>query len=81
MTSLPAQKFNLQNRGLLKPGMKADIVIFDPEQIRDMSTYAQPHAFSQGMEYVLVNGKITVKNAKHTTVRNGEILYGPGKKK
>ena len=81
MTSLPAQKFGLGDRGLLKPGMKADLVVFDPEKIKDLSTFEKPHAYTQGMEYVLINGKLTVDNAKHTGERNGEILYGPAYKK
>jgi N-acyl-D-amino-acid deacylase len=81
MTSLPAQKFNFTDRGLLKPGMKADVLVFDAETIRDVSTFEKPHAYSQGMEYVLVNGKITVAAGKHTGLRNGKILYGPAYKK
>jgi len=81
MTSLPAQKFNFTDRGLLKPGMKADILVFDAETIQDLSTFEKPHAYSQGMEYVLVNGKLTVAAGKHTGLRNGKILYGPAYKK
>ena len=81
MTSLPAQKFKLTNRGLLRPGMKADIVVFDPEKVKDLSTFQKPHAYTVGMEYVLVNGKLTIDGAKHNGVRNGEILYGPAYKK
>jgi N-acyl-D-amino-acid deacylase len=78
MTSLPAQKFNLRDRGLLKEGMAADIVIFDPMIVGDKSTFTQPHAYSQGFDYVLVNGKITVDKGKHTGVRNGIFVKGPG---
>ena len=78
MTSLPAQKYGLKDRGLLRAGMKADIVIFDPETVTDEATYQRPHAFSRGFQYVLVNGKLTVDNFKHNQTLNGEILYGPG---
>ncbi|MCF3110392.1 D-aminoacylase [Niabella sp. CC-SYL272] len=71
MTSLPAQKFNLSDRGLLKEGMAADIVIFDPEKVQDLATFEKPHAYSTGFQYVLVNGKITVKEGKHTGARAG----------
>ncbi len=78
MTSLPAQKFGFTDRGLLRKGMSADIVIFDPDTVNDESTYQKPHAYSTGFEYVIVNGAITVENFRHTQARNGEILYGPG---
>jgi N-acyl-D-amino-acid deacylase len=78
MTSLPAQKFGFKNRGLLREGMAADLVVFDPQTVTDQSTYQKPHAYSIGFEYVIVNGKITVNNNKHTQTRNGIILYGPG---
>ncbi|MBD3749222.1 MAG: D-aminoacylase [Sphingobacteriales bacterium] len=74
MTSLPAQKFQLKDRGLIKEGMKADIVIFNPDSVIDRATYEQPHAFSIGFEYVFVNGGLTVENGKHTDMRNGSAL-------
>ncbi len=77
MTSLPAQKFGFKNRGLLREGMAADIIIFDPETVTDQSTYEKPHAYSSGIEYVIVNGKVTLNKAQHTGIRNGKILYGP----
>ncbi|HEX5025645.1 MAG TPA: D-aminoacylase [Agriterribacter sp.] len=79
MTSLPAQKFQLQQRGLIKPGMAADIVIFDEQTVQDMATFEKPHAYSKGFTYVIVNGKITVDQGKHNGTRNGAALYGPGK--
>jgi N-acyl-D-amino-acid deacylase len=78
MTSLPAQKFQLQNRGLLKEGYAADIVIFNEAEVQDISTYEKPHAYSKGFYYILVNGEITVENEKHTGARAGKTLYGPG---
>jgi len=78
MTSLPAQKFQLHDRGLLKEGMAADIVIFDEKEVQDVSTYENPHAYSKGFHYVIVNGVLTVENGKHLGVRAGQALYGPG---
>lgn len=74
MTSLPAQKFNLRDRGLLLPGMAADIVVFDEASVGDAAEFANPHAYSVGFKYVLVNGAVTVKEGKHTGVRSGGIL-------
>lgn len=78
MTSLPAQKFKLTGRGLLQPGMYADVVVFDADSVSDRSTFTHPHAYSTGFKYVLVNGKLTVDNFKHNGTRNGAILHGPG---
>ena len=78
MTSLPAQKFQIEGRGILQPGMFADIVIFDANTVKDESTFEHPHAYSTGFKYVLVNGKVTVDNFKHIGTRNGAILHGPG---
>lgn len=79
MTSLPAQKFQLQQRGLIKEGMFADIVIFDAATVQDAATFEKPHAYSKGFKYVIVNGALTVANGMHTGARNGKALYGPGK--
>jgi N-acyl-D-amino-acid deacylase len=78
MTSLPAQKFQLHDRGLLQNGFAADIVIFDENKVQDVSTYDHPHAYSQGFKYVIVNGALTVENEKHLGVRAGHALFGPG---
>lgn len=78
MTSLPAQKFNLKDRGLIKEGMAADIVVFDEKEVKDLSTYEKPHQYSKGFEYVIVNGKIIVEDGKHTGHRSGRNITGPG---
>jgi N-acyl-D-amino-acid deacylase len=78
MTSLPAQKFQLKDRGLLKEGMAADLVIFDEKEVQDMATFEDPHQYSNGFKYVIVNGKMVVENGIHTGVRNGTTLTGPG---
>jgi len=78
MSSLPAQKFQLKDRGLLKEGMAADIVIFDENAVSDQSTFDRPHQYSTGFQYVIVNGKLVVDQAQHTGVRSGKALFGPG---
>lgn len=74
MTSLPAQKFQLKDRGLLREGYAADIVIFDEKEVKDISTYEKPHAYSKGFHFVIVNGVLTVENEKHTGARAGITL-------
>lgn len=74
MTSLPAQKFNLRDRGLLREGMAADIVVFDESTVGDAATFVNPHAYSTGFRFVLVNGEVVVDAAKHTGIRSGQVL-------
>jgi N-acyl-D-amino-acid deacylase len=81
MTSLAAQKLQLNHRGLLKEGMAADIVIFDDKTVSDHATFEQPHQYSTGFQYVLVNGQVVVDNSKHIGTRSGVALYGPAFKK
>ncbi len=76
MTSLPAEQFNLQKRGLLKEGYFADIAIFDPGAIKENTTYAQPHQLSGGLRHLIVNGRITIENGRHTDLREGRFLAG-----
>jgi N-acyl-D-amino-acid deacylase len=79
MTSLPAQKFGLSGRGLIKEGFAADIVIFDPNTVQDLSTFEKPHAYSKGFVFVIVNGEVVVENEMHLGTRSGRALYGRGK--
>jgi N-acyl-D-amino-acid deacylase len=74
MTSLPAQKFGLKERGLIREGFAADIVIFDPEKVNDRSTFDMPHQFADGIPFVLVNGIPVVENGQHTGQRSGISL-------
>ena len=76
MTSLPAQKFQLKDRGLLREGFAADIVIFDEKEVKDLSTFEKPHAYSKGFHYVIVNGVLTVDQQNHTGARAGKAIYG-----
>jgi len=74
MTSMPASRMGLQDRGLLLEGMKADITVFDPENVKDLSTFENPHVYPEGISTVIVNGAITVDNGEHTGALNGKIL-------
>lgn len=74
MTSLPAARFNLHDRGLLRAGMAADIVIFDADKIADKATFATPHAYAEGIDYVIVNGELVIENGKHNQNKPGEPL-------
>jgi N-acyl-D-amino-acid deacylase len=74
MTSFPAQRLGLTDRGLLKPGMWADIVIFDAEHVIDRATYLEPHQFPQGIIHVLVNGLAAVKDERQTDALPGKVL-------
>jgi N-acyl-D-amino-acid deacylase len=74
MTSLPAQKFGLKDRGLIKEGMAADILVFDENAVQDQSRFDKPHAYTKGMEYVIVNGKLVVENGVHLGTRSGKAL-------
>jgi N-acyl-D-amino-acid deacylase len=74
MTSLPAQKFQLKDRGLIREGMTADIVIFNENEVKDISTFEKPHAYSKGFYFVLVNGVLTVNQQQHTGARAGKAL-------
>jgi len=78
MTSLPAQKFQLRDRGLIRESMAADIVVFDENLVGDLSTFDKPHVFSAGFRYVLVNGELVIENGNHTGTRSGAVLRGPG---
>jgi N-acyl-D-amino-acid deacylase len=78
MSSLAAQKFGLNNRGLLLPNYAADIVIFSEAEVNDKATFQKPHAYSTGFKYVLVNGELVVENEKHLGTRSGQSLYGQG---
>lgn len=74
MTSLPAATFSLQNRGILRKGYAADIVVFDHNTVSDQSAFDRPHAIAQGIEHVIINGTITLENGQITGKRNGTFL-------
>jgi N-acyl-D-amino-acid deacylase len=78
MTSLPAQTFGFRDRGLIREGFAADVVIFDEKTIVDRATYDQPHQFPVGISYVFVNGGLVLANNQMTDARPGVALRGPG---
>ena len=77
MTSLPASRVGFKDRGLLKPGFSADVVIFDPQTVGDKSTYTDPHQFPVGINYVIVNGVVEVEKGKQTSEKAGKALFKP----
>jgi dihydroorotase/N-acyl-D-amino-acid deacylase len=74
MTALPAQKLRLADRGVLKTGMWADVVVFDADRITDVATFEQPNQLSAGMDAVLVNGVPVIRNGKATNALPGKVL-------
>ena len=78
MTSQPAARVHLQDRGILRPGMAADVTVFDPVTIRDVATFEAPMHYSVGVKYVLVNGRAVIDAGKITAERPGKALRGPG---
>jgi N-acyl-D-amino-acid deacylase len=74
MTSLPAQRFGILDRGLLRPGMWADIVIFDPDSVIDKATYQDPHQFSEGIIHVIVNGEVSIERGVYKGLLAGRTL-------
>ena len=79
MTGLPATNLGLNNRGFLKTGMFADVVVFDPETIQDRASFEDPHQYAVGMKHVFVNGVQVLKDGEHTGAKPGRALWGPGK--
>lgn len=78
MTSMPAQHLGLLDRGLIREGMWADLVVFDPERVIDRATFTDPHRFPEGIDAVLVNGVVVIEHGEHTGAFPGKALRGPG---
>jgi N-acyl-D-aspartate/D-glutamate deacylase len=74
MTSWPAERMGLLDRGTIDHGMAADIVVFDPERIRDAATYEDSHRYAEGIVHVIVNGLLTVQDGEHTREKAGQVL-------
>jgi len=81
MTGLPASRIGLKDRGLLREGAYADITIFDPQTVRDRSTFENPNQYAEGIPYVIINGQLSVDNGQRTKTLAGRVLRGPGYKK
>jgi N-acyl-D-amino-acid deacylase len=80
MTSLPAQRMKLMDRGILRAGMWADVVVFDADKVIDKATFDKPHAYPEGISHVIVNGVTVVRNGEHTGALPGKPLYGQGRR-
>jgi N-acyl-D-amino-acid deacylase len=79
MSGLPATNLELEQRGFLRPGMFADVVIFDPATIVDRATFEKPHQYAVGVRDVIVNGVVVLRNGEHTSARPGRALWGRGR--
>src|SRR5919204_5169436 len=73
MTAMPAAKYGFSHRGLLRPGLAADVVVFDPDTIRDNASFERPAVYPTGIEFVLVNGTLAVDGGRLTAVRAGQV--------
>jgi N-acyl-D-amino-acid deacylase len=74
MTSYPASTFRFQDRGLVRQGAWADLVVFDPATVRDRATFSEPHQYPEGIPHVLVNGVVVLQDGNLTTARPGRVL-------
>jgi N-acyl-D-aspartate/D-glutamate deacylase len=79
MSSLPAERFRIFDRGLLRPGMKADVAVFDAAKVIDKADFEHPHQYAEGFRHVLVNGKPVLADGRMTGELPGRVLYGPGR--
>ena len=78
MTSAPAARIGLRDRGLVRDGLVADLVVFDPDRVRSNATYDEPRRYPDGIEWVLVAGEVTVAAGEHTGARAGRVLRRGG---
>ncbi|MEM5773721.1 MAG: amidohydrolase family protein, partial [Anaerolineaceae bacterium] len=81
ITSLPASNLKIQQRGSLKHGYFADVVVFDPATIQDHATFQKPQVFATGVQHVFVNGTQVLKDGEHTGAMPGQVVRGPGYRK
>jgi N-acyl-D-aspartate/D-glutamate deacylase len=78
MSSFPAARMKLGDRGLVRAGMKADLAVFDLERVDDRATFERPHQYAAGVVHVLVNGSLVLEHGTTTAARPGRVLRGPG---
>ena len=81
MTSMNADKIGIKDRGRLKERVFADVTVFDPDRVIDRATFENPHQFPVGIEYVIVNGEVTIDKGQHTGALAGQVIYGPGRRR
>jgi N-acyl-D-amino-acid deacylase len=79
MTAFPAQRLGLLDRGIVRSGMKADLVVFDPVRVRDLATFEKPHQYAEGVSRVITNGQVVFESGAMTAARPGAVLYGPAR--
>jgi N-acyl-D-amino-acid deacylase len=77
MTGLPARRLGLKDRGVIRVGARADLVVFDPKRVADEATYEDPHRYPTGIEHVLVNGRWVIRDGQHTGSLPGRVLRLP----
>jgi N-acyl-D-amino-acid deacylase len=78
MSAFPAQRLGLSSRGLIRPGMKADVVVFNPATVKDLATFEKPHQYAEGVSAVVVNGQLALADGKMTGARAGRALKRNG---
>ena len=78
MSAFPAQRLGLASRGLIRPGMKADVVVFNPATVKDLATFEKPHQYAEGISAVVVNGELALADGKMTGARAGRALKRNG---
>ncbi|HYG79258.1 MAG TPA: amidohydrolase family protein, partial [Pyrinomonadaceae bacterium] len=81
MTSMPAARVGLKDRGVIRVGAFADITVFDPATVRDRSTFENPNQYPEGIPFVITNGQLSVDNGQRTAALAGRVLRGPGYKR
>ena len=74
MTSIPAQRLGLADRGIIRDGMKADLVLFSPDRVKALATFEEPRQYPEGIDYVLVNGQVVIDGGRHTGALPGRAL-------
>ena len=79
MTAFPAARLGLADRGVVRPGLKADLVVFDPAKVKDRATFERPHQYAEGFSHVITNGQIVFESGTMTAARPGAVLYGSGR--
>ena len=79
MTAFPAARLGLADRGIVRPGLKADLVVFDPAKVVDRATFERPHQYAEGFTYVITNGQVVFEGGTMTAARPGAVLYASGR--